>query len=344
MKFRRVPLGGAKGHVLGHNVSHEGRRLLKKGCRLGEAELGVLAAAGNETVYVAELDPTDVAEDTAAWRIGSVLAERGGLRAEAAHGGRVSLRARERGVVCVRSDLLLDLNLQSGVTLASLPHGHVTAPGQHVGTLKVIPFALPEATVRAAEEISAAGVLLFRALEPRRVAILISGAEGRRERLFDAYRVPLEQRLAGLGSHPIAVEYVALDADPEPVLAAAVRKHLDLGVDLLIVVGETATMDKDDLAPQAIRRAGGEVLVVGAPVFPGNLLLLGYRGSSAILGAPGCVRSRAKNVVDLILPRLLQGERLGQREIAELGQGGLLAGAEAGRGDSSRGESGGSDA
>ena len=35
--------------------------------------------------------------------------------------------------------------------------------------------------------------------------------------------------------------------------------------------------------------------------------------ATAILGAPGCVRSRAKNVVDLLLPRLLVGERLGAR-------------------------------
>ena len=53
-------------------------------------------------------------------------------------------------------------------------------------------------------------------------------------------------------------------------------------------------------------------------------LLIAHRGGSTILGAPGCVRSRASNVVDLVLPRLLLGDRLGQRDIAELGQGGLL--------------------
>jgi molybdenum cofactor cytidylyltransferase len=103
-------------------------------------------------------------------------------------------------------------------------------------------------------------------------------------------------------------------------------KQCARGVQLLLVVGETATMDADDLIPRAIRDAGGEVRAVGAPVFPGNLLLLGYRGAVSILGAPGCARSRAQNVVDLLLPRLLSGERPGQREIAELGLGGLLQG------------------
>lgn len=328
MIFRRVALERASGHILGHNVSQAGRRVLKKGCRLGEGELAELAALGQASVYVAELDPGDVAEDAAAWRVGRALAEPCGLRVEAAHGGRVSLRAPERGVLSVRRQTLLELNLLEGVTLATLPDRAVVVAGQHVGTLKVIPFALPEATVARAEQLGAAGVLGFRALEPRRVAILVSGAEGRRARLLAAYRVPLEQRLAALGSQPVTVEFIPLDGEPERALARAVREQLDSDVELLILVGETATMDREDLAPQAIRDAGGEVLVVGAPVFPGNLLLLGYRGSSAILGAPGCVRSRAKNVVDLLLPRLLLGERLGARDIAELGQGGLLGNAE----------------
>jgi molybdenum cofactor cytidylyltransferase len=122
----------------------------------------------------------------------------------------------------------------------------------------------------------------------------------------------------------VQLEYVPFDHEPELEMTAALERHGDAGAELVIVVGETATMDVDDLIPQAIRRAGGQVSAVGAPVFPGNLLLLGYRRQMAILGAPGCARSRAKNVIDLLLPRLLSGERPGPREIAELGLGGLL--------------------
>jgi molybdopterin biosynthesis enzyme len=324
MNFRRVTLAEAAGHVLGHNVVHEGRRLLKKGRRLAQAELAALARAGHDGVYVAMLEPTDVDEDAAALRIARAIAEAGALLAKAAYGGRVSLLAPEHGVLSLERELLLQLNLLDGVTLAVLPAHRVVASGEHVATLKVIPFALPEATVDAAEALAARRVLSFRPLQPRRVSLLVSGAASRRERLFDAYRTPLAERVAGLGKHATSAAYVVLGDDPERELAAAIARELDQAVDLLIVVGETATMDADDLAPRAIRRAGGDVDVVGAPVFPGNLLLLGHRGRSLILGAPGCVRSRAPNVVDLLLPRLLLGDRLGRRDVAELGQGGLL--------------------
>jgi molybdenum cofactor cytidylyltransferase len=324
MKFRRVPPSEAEGHILGHNVSHDGRRLLKKGRRLGPAELGALARTGSDGVYVAMLDPTDVEEDAAALRIARALADSGKLSIKPAYGGRVTLLAPEHGVLSLEREALLELNLLDGVTLATLPAHRVVAPGQHVATLKVIPFALPESTVRAAEALAPRGVIALRPLRPRRVSLLVSGAASRRDRLFDAFRGPLADRIGGLGAHVLTAEYVVLAGDPERELAAAIDAELAWGVDLLIVVGETATMDADDLAPRAIRRAGGHVEVVGAPVFPGNLLLLGHRGPSSILGAPGCVRSRASNVVDLLLPRLLLGDRLGRRDVAELGQGGLL--------------------
>ena len=57
---------------------------------------------------------------------------------------------------------------------------------------------------------------------------------------------------------------------------------------------------------------------------PGNLLLLAYLGDIPVVGAPGCVRSRETNVVDLILPRLLAGERLRREDIVEFADGGLL--------------------
>jgi molybdenum cofactor cytidylyltransferase len=333
MKFQRVPLSQAGGHILGHNVSSAGRRVLRKGRRLSEVELAELRDAGIDSVYVAALDASDVGEDAAAQRIGSALAERAGLKLELATGGRVTFSAPVRGVLAIRGELLLELNLIAGVTLATPANHLLLAQGEAAGTLKIIPFALSAAALAAALSLAERGVLLFRALEPRRVSILVGGSEGRRTRLLDTYRPALEQRLAELGSRDVYVEYVPFDREPEAELAAALERQGNAGADLVIVVGETATMDSDDLIPQAIRRASGQVRVVGAPVFPGNLLLLGYRFQMAILGAPGCARSRAPNVIDLLLPRLLTGERPGPREIAELGLGGLLERRQAAPGD-----------
>ncbi len=83
-------------------------------------------------------------------------------------------------------------------------------------------------------------------------------------------------------------------------------------------------MDRYDIAPRAVSRAGGVVVCFGAPVDPGNLLMLAYHGSVPILGAPGCARSPKENIVDLALPRLLVGDRLTAADVVAWGHGGLL--------------------
>lgn len=327
MKFRRVPLAQAEGHILGHNVSFEGRRVLRKGGRLRSAELAQLASAGQSTVFVAELESDDIGEDVAAQRIAQALEAPGsGLECKLLGTGRVAVRARALGMVELTTELVVKLNSIAGVTLATQPAYSVAARGALVGTLKIIPFALPVALVEQAESIARRGPLAVPALTPKRVRIVVSGSPGQEAKLLPAYRSALEQRLVALGSSDIESEFVALGEEPEEQLGRAVARALDGGAELVIVAGETATMDQDDLAALAIQRAGGRVTAFGAPVFPGNLLLLGYRGAQAILGAPGCARARTRNVVDLVLPRLLLGERLGAREVAELGPGGLIGG------------------
>lgn len=327
MRFRRVPLAQAEGHILGHNVSHEGRRVLRKGGQLGAAELALLASTGQRSVFVAELEPGDIGEDVAAQRIAQALeAASSGLECKLLGTGRVALRARALGMVELTTELVVKLNSIAGVTLATQVAYTVAARGALVGTLKIIPFALPAALVEQAEALALRRPLTLRPLTPKRVRIVVSGSPGQEAKLLPAYRTALAQRLLALGSSDIGSEFVALGDEPEAELGRALARALESGAELVIVAGETATMDQDDLAALAIQRAGGQVTAFGAPVFPGNLLLLGYRGSQAILGAPGCARARTRNVVDLVLPRLLLGERLAAREIAELGPGGLIGG------------------
>jgi len=114
------------------------------------------------------------------------------------------------------------------------------------------------------------------------------------------------------------------DESGETTLTEVLDRVNKAGARLILVAGETATMDRGDIVPRAVERAGGSVEVLGAPVDPGNLLMLGYLGDVPILGAPGCARSRKVNVIDWILPRLLVGDRLTRRDILTLGHGGLL--------------------
>jgi molybdenum cofactor cytidylyltransferase len=328
VKFGPVPLEQAEGKILGHNVTGEGgRRLLRKGKALDGQDLARLRELGRRVVYVAVPEAGDVDEDAAALRVSRAVIGDDGIRLAGPSTGRVNLYATAIGIVRVDVDALERLNEHEGITLATLATGSAVGVGKMVGTTKILPYALDERAVRDVEA-AAAGrspILRVEKLPERRVGLVLTGSRGSQERVATGFRGGLEPRIAALGSRLEAVDYVVLEEESgEEALRRAIERQLEAGLDLVILAGETAIMDRHDIAPRAVELAGGEVVCFGAPVDPGNLLMLGYVRDVPVVGAPGCARSPKRNIVDLVLPRLLAGERLVRRDVVALGHGGLL--------------------
>ncbi|HVS63868.1 MAG TPA: molybdopterin-binding protein [Thermoanaerobaculia bacterium] len=327
MHFGPVPVEEAAGRILGHNVfDRDGRRVLRKGATLTAADVERLRSLGRELVYVAELESGDVGEEEAARRIAEAVAAPG-LRRSGPSTGRVNLHARERGVVRVDAEALRRLNLLEGVTLATARDRSVAESGKMVATLKILPYAVPGAVVEEAVRVGREhGPLVeVRPLPARRVGLVVCGTEASRERTTTSFASALEQRLERLGSRLDRIDFVVSAEDSvQSALAAALREQREQGIELVVMAGETAIQDRSDLACRALDEAEGEVVWFGAPVDPGNLVMIGRLGEVPVLGAPGCARSAKRNIVDLVLPRLLVGEQLGREDLVELGHGGLL--------------------
>jgi molybdenum cofactor cytidylyltransferase len=327
MRFGPVPLSQAQGKILGHHVSGpKGRRAFRKGKPLTGADIEALRDLGRQVVYVAELEPNDVDEDTAARRVAQAV-KGSGLRLSRLHLGRVNMQAEQLGIVKVHAERLLKINHCEGITLSTLASNSVVQPGSTVATVKVIPFAVPETSIRFVEHAAAQeqGIVSLRPLHPQGVSLVFTGSFTARERVIKNFEPPLRKRIEALGSEVRTVDYVPLEDDQgETALAEILSERVSGEAGLIVLAGETAIMDRYDIAPRAIERAGGEVTCFGAPVDPGNLLLLAYLKKIPILGAPGCARSPKANVIDWVLPRLLSGERLGSEDLLALGHGGLL--------------------
>jgi len=326
MKFGPVPLDHAEGKILGHNIAGpDGKRLLRKGKPLRPEDVAAVQALGRASVYVAELEAGDVDEDTAARRLAEA-AQGSGLRLSGSASGRVNLLATASGVLRVEALRLARLNACPDVTLATLASHTAVRPRQIVATIKIIPFAVSEIVLRAAEAILVEGGPLVSVdeLTPQPVSLILSGSLSIQQKLAADF-APLRERVEALGSRIASADYVSLeDESGEVALAETLTRQRASGARLIILAGETAIMDRRDIVPRAVERAGGRVECLGAPVDPGNLLMLAYLGETPILGAPGCARSRKVNIVDWVLPRLLVGDRLTRADIVSLGHGGLL--------------------
>lgn len=323
MKFHAIPLEGCEGQLLAHNVSDpSGRRVLRKGTALDASAVQRLIALGHDSVYVAEMEEGDVQENDAARRIAHVAAGPG-VSVGRAHTGRVNLTSDTRGVIRVEAESLLHLNGIEGVTVATLPIHRAVKPSERVATVKVIPYAIPESAVALAERLSSrTGVVSIRVIEPRTVAIVLVGSQGARTGLAEGIGAAIRGRLGALGCRTFEP---AFSPPHERELASILLKQLDESVDMIVMAGETAIMDTDDLIPRGLRLAGGRVEQLGLPMDPGHLLLLGSLGETPVVGAPGCVRGTASDGFDAVVPRLLAGERLVAADLQALGHGGLLS-------------------
>ena len=325
MKFGPIPIDQAVGKILGHNIAGpDGRRLFRKGHTITQNDIATLHSTGREVVYVAQLEAGDVDEDSAARRIAEAVMG-SNLYSSRAATGRVNLKADALGILRVDAKRLRQLNSQLGITLATLPNHTAVPEGKMVGTVKIIPYAVPEWSVAQAEEIAVGGLLSVDHLPARKVGVILSGSPFSKDRVVDGFTPALKNRLEALGATLDSQAFVPLEDDRgEVALAREIQAQIEAGLEMIILAGETAIMDRYDITPRAVERAGGEVACFGAPVDPGNLLMLGYMGDVPILGAPGCVRSPKANIIDLVLPRLLVGDRIGQADIVALGHGGLL--------------------
>lgn len=320
MQFGDFSLDQAEGTILAHTLTEAGGRF-RKGMVLGREELAALAACGVSHVTAARIGPDDVAEDAAAARLAAALVPDpagAGLDLSPAFTGRVNLKATGAGIVEMDVAAIHALNrVDPSITLATLaPLARVT-PGQMVGTVKIISYAVPEvALARACAQ--AAGALRIRPVALADASLILTEVPGLPDKLNAKGRAAVEGRLDALGMR--LADCVTVPHD-EAALAQALGQAT--GALLLILTG-SATSDLMDTAPQAVRRAGGQVARFGMPVDPGNLLFHGSLHGRPVIGLPGCARSPALNGADWVLERIACGLALSDDDIAVMGVGGLL--------------------
>ncbi len=320
MFFGEVPLAQAEGAILAHSVLYEGGRF-RKGMVLAAEDVAALAAAGVAQVTVARPEAGDVAEDAAADRLAHALVPdpaAAGLSLSAAFTGRVNVNAVGPGIVMVDAAAVNALNLlDPSITLATLTqHARVHA-GLLVGTVKIISYAVSAAALDRACAV-ARGALRVRPVALQDAALILTEVPGLPDKLADKGRLAIEGRLRMLGMRLARCISVAHE---EEAIAAALRASPQ---DMLLILTGSATSDLYDTAPQALRRAGGQVARFGMPVDPGNLLFHGKLGDRPVIGLPGCARSPALNGADWVLERMACGMEVTDADIAGMGVGGLL--------------------
>ncbi|KAF0144431.1 MAG: molybdopterin binding domain protein [Nitrospirae bacterium] len=189
---------------------------------------------------------------------------------------------------------------------------------------------------------SCSGVVEVKGLRRPRAGIVITGNEVYYGRIKDAFAPVITKKIEEMGGEIVGVYYAP---DEEEFISARLRELIEMGADLLITTGGMS-VDPDDVTRFAIRKLGATDMTYGSAMLPGAMFLVAYisREQRAegiehrdnivvpcairhavipILGIPACGMYSKTTVFDIILPRILAGEKIGRKQLAELGHSGL---------------------
>jgi hypothetical protein len=309
------------GHVLCHDVRDaDGRLVAGKGARLDPAGAVAVLAAPWEELHVLAMDAGDLHEEEAGARLARAVAG-DGVAVKGYAGGQWTLVATRRGLLAVERTALAAVNAREGIAVFTLFHGQPVEAGETVARAKVTPLVIAEQTVAAVEQVAAGvgGLVAVRGF--RRATVGAVAREQLEDRQRERFETALRLKVDWFGSALLPVRYAAASATSVAEELLRLRRQ---GADLLIVAGASA-LDPLDPVFGGLQLLGARMERHGAPAHPGSLLWLARWDGVPVLGMPTCGMFSQATTFDLVLPRLLAGEPVGNQELAELGHGGLLS-------------------
>lgn len=320
-----IPVEEAVGTVLCHDITRivpgESKGpAFRRGHVIKVEDVQALLDAGKANIFV--FDPKDghVHEDECALRLARAAAGQG-LAISSPSEGKSTLSAAQDGVLTINVPGLFALNSVTDITFSTIHTGQFVKMGRVVGGTRVIPLTIPETVLQEAEAVCGEyGPLLeVRPLRSACVGVVTTGSEVFSGRIKDGFGPVLRKKFEMLGSTILDQVFVSDQVD---LTVDAILSLVGQGADFIAVTGGMS-VDPDDQTPAAIRATGAEVVTYGVPTYPGAMFMLAYLGDVPIVGLPGCVMYYKASIFDLIVPRLLSGERLKRKDIVAFGHGGL---------------------
>jgi hypothetical protein len=324
--IKTIKLKDAVGTKLAHDITEirpgefKGPAYLK-GHTVCDEDLCRLQKLGKNHLYLIDLEEDEIHENEAAAILAGALTGEGVVWKNNPREGKIGLVAEKDGLLKIDTAALAAFNMVEEVMCATLHTHTVVKKGELVAATRAIPLIMKRAPVERAAAIAGQnwGVDCVRNLRQAKVGLIITGNEVYHGLIEDRFAPILSEKIAALGSRVTGIEFAPDDAD---VIGRTIRNHLDRGCDLLLLSGGMS-VDPDDVTRHGIRLAGADELHYGAAALPGAMFLLAYLGNVPLLGIPACGLHHRITVLDLVLPRILAGERIGKAQLAFLGHGGL---------------------
>lgn len=321
-----IPVEEAVGLPLAHDITEiiPGKRkgpAFRRGHIIRPEDVSKLLDVGKANIYVMNLEKDELHEEDAARRLAKAAAGPN-LKLTDPSEGRINLVAGISGLLKIDADLLYRFNSLGDLMLATLPGDRYVKQGTVVAGTRTIPVVVKEELVQKAEALCRENpVVTLLPVPPKRIHLVIAGSEVFTGRIKDGFEPVVSRKVGELGSHLASVKLAPDDPD---IIAGHIKDAKQAGAEIILVSGGMS-VDPDDKTPEGIRRSGAKIESHGFPVLPGSMFVMAYLHETPVLGLSGCVLHDPFTAFDMLLPRLLAGEKIIRADIMAMGHGGLQA-------------------
>ncbi|MFQ5946003.1 MAG: hypothetical protein ACE5NC_07100 [Anaerolineae bacterium] len=318
---REATVAELVGKILCHDVRDSaGKPIARKGELLDHALAERVVHVDWKELHLLELEPGDLHEEEAGARLARAIVG-DGVQVKGYTGGQWSLAASRRGLLHIMTGPLFQVNAAQGISVFTLFDGQPVDAGEAVARAKVTPLAIASATIDDIERVSrdAGGVIRVNPFTPLTVGALAQESLDDKQR--QRFEAALKEKVNWFGSRLLPIRYAGGSIESVAQELEALRVS---GARLLIVAGASA-LDPLDPIFAGVELVGARMERHGAPAHPGSLLWVACWNECFIVGMPTCGMFSQATTFDLVLPRILVGEAIGNAEIASLGHGGLLS-------------------
>lgn len=344
-----IPVSEAVGTVLAHDITEIRKDEFKgpafrKGHTIKEEDICHLQRLGKEHLYILDITADEMHEDDAVYEIAKAIKGDGVEIKDKPKEGKMNLIASRDGLLKIDINSLLEINMLGEVMCATLHNNSVVKEGQIVAGTRAIPLVIKKEIISRVEDIglnaknrasNCSGIIEVKKLRSFKAGIIITGNEVFYGRIEDSFADVIINKLKNFDGEILSIAFAP---DDESFIVKKLKDMIDAGADLLITTGGLS-VDPDDVTRFAVKKLAREI-IYGSPVLPGAMFMLAYLDneftnastmsldkadniSIPVIGIPACGMYHRTTIFDLILPRVLSGEKLGRGELAELGHGGL---------------------
>ncbi|MDA8134773.1 MAG: molybdopterin-binding protein [Desulfobacteraceae bacterium] len=324
--FRTIPVEEAVGATLAHDVTEviSGEfkgPAFKKGHRISSGDLCRLMRMGKNNLYVLDLAADEVHEDDAVLELASALSGPGVTFSASPAEGKLELRADYPGLFKVNIQALEEFNMLRDVMCASIHTHAAVKANQSLAATRAIPLVIHRTDLDTAVNFARENYPIFsvKIFQSLKIRLIITGNEVYKGLIQDRFKAIVEQKTTELGA---VLEEAVILPDDRDMISRQIRNYLEKDTDLIITTGGMS-VDPDDVTKAGIEDSGFEQIHYSAAVLPGAMFLLGYHKNTAVMGLPACGLYHRTTIFDLILPRIMAGEKPGPRDLARLSHGGL---------------------